>query len=244
MIGLFGIFLREMLIIRKRIFKILLSFSVSPLLFMVAFGLGLGRGLEMEDVQYIVFLIPGLIAMSSMTQSFAISVELNISRFYWKTFEEFQSAPISSVAIAVGEILSGVVRGLLATLVIIILGILFGVILHLSLFFWLSVLVNTFIFSALAVTTAMLVRSHADQAMLNSFVITPMGFLCGTFFSVDILPMWAYYLVHALPLTYTTEIIRATALGHPMPWAHFFAALGFGLIFLVLSIRMVAKVEN
>lgn len=242
--GFYGIFLREMLIIRKRIFKMLLSLSVSPLLYMMAFGLGLGRRLEVENVRYITFLVPGLIAMSTMSQSFAISSEINISRFYWKIFEEFQSAPVSSTAIAFGEILSGMVRGLLSALVITVLGILFGVRLHMSLFFWLSVLVNAFIFSALAVNTAMIVKSHADQAMLSNFVITPMAFLCGTFFSLQTLPNWAYYVVQVLPLTHTSKIIRATALNRPMPWEHFFIALGFGLIFLVSSIYMVKRAEG
>jgi len=241
--GFFALFLREMLIIRKRLFKMILSFSVSPLLYMVAFGLGLGKRLEVENVQYMVFLVPGLVAMSSMGQSFAISSEINISRFYWKIFEEFQAAPVSNLAIALGEILSGMVRGVMAATVIIMLAMVFGVKVHLSLFFWMSVLVNTFIFSALAVNSAMLVRSHADQAMLSNFVITPMAFLCGTFFSLHSLPVWAYYAVQALPLTHTSRIIRATALGNTMPWNHFFIALGFGLIFFVSSIYMVKRAE-
>jgi len=241
--GFFAVFLREMLIIRKRLFKIILSFSVSPLLYMVAFGLGLGKRLEMENVQYMVFLVPGLIAMSSMGQSFAISSEINISRFYWKIFEEFQAAPVSNFAIALGETLSGMVRGVMAATVIIMLAIVFGVRIHLSLYFWMSVLVNAFIFSALAVNTAMLVRSHADQAMLSNFVITPMAFLCGTFFSLQSLPGWAYFVVQALPLTHTSGIIRAAALGNAMPWNHFFIALGFGIVFFVSSIYMVKRVE-
>ncbi len=241
--GLFALFLREMLIIRKRLFKMILSFSVSPLLYMVAFGLGLGKNLEVENVQYMVFMVPGLVAMSSMGQSFAIASEINISRFYWKIFEEFQAAPVSNFAIALGEILSGMVRGVMAATVIVILAMVFGVKVHLSLYFWISVLVNTFIFSALAVNAAMLVRSHADQAMLSNFVITPMAFLCGTFFSLQSLPDWAYYAVQALPLTHTSGIIRAAALGNTMPWNHFFIALGFGIVFFISSVYMVKRVE-
>lgn len=244
MTGFLGIFLREMMIIRKRIFKMLLSFSVSPMLYMVAFGLGLGRRLEVENVQYLIFLVPGLIAMSTMGQSFAISSEINISRFYWKIFEEFQSAPVSCTAIALGETLSGIVRGFLSALVIILLGVIFGVRLHLSLFFWMALFVNTFVFSSLAVNTAMIVRSHADQAMLSNFVITPMAFLCGTFFSLQSLPGWAYYIVQALPLTHTSKMIRAAALGQNMPWNNFFIAFGFGMIFLVSGIYAVKRAQS
>lgn len=222
----------------------LLSLSIAPLLYMLAFGLGLGRKLEVENVQYMVFLVPGLIAMSTMGQSFGISSEINISRFYWKIFEEFQSAPVSNVAIAFGEALSGVIRGLLSALVIIIIGMLFGVRLCLCISFWASILINSAIFSALAVSTAMLVKSHADQAMLSNFVITPMAFLCGTFFSLQSLPTWAYYLVQALPLTHTSKMIRATALGQSMPWLNFFIAIGFAAFFLVLSVQMVKRAES
>nr|HID59143.1 ABC transporter [Desulfobacterales bacterium] len=232
-----------MLIIRKRIFKMLLSLSVSPLLYMIAFGLGLGSRLEVENVRYMTFLVPGLIAMSTMSQSFAISSEINISRFYWRIFEEFQASPVSSLAIALGETLSGIVRGLMAAGVIIVLGIIFGVNLRLSFFLWISIWVNAFIFSALAVNTAMLVKSHADQAMLSNFVIIPMAFLCGTFFSTSTLPPWAYYVIQALPLTHTSKMIRASALGYPMPWVSFFVALGFGLVFFVSSIYTVKRAQ-
>jgi hypothetical protein len=73
--GFTGVFTRELLIIKKRLLKMLLSFSVTPLLYLIAFGWGLGQKMTVEGVPYITFLLPGLIAMGSMTRSFAISSE-------------------------------------------------------------------------------------------------------------------------------------------------------------------------
>ncbi len=129
------------------------------------------------------FLLPGLVAMSSMTQAFAISSEINIARFYWHIFEEIQSAPVSDLSYVTGEVLAGMTRAVLSVLVILVLGYLFGVGMVLNVWFWLGVFLNSFVFASLAVGLAMVVRSHADQALLTSFVITPMAFLGGTFFS-------------------------------------------------------------
>ncbi len=92
--AMFAIYLRELLILRKRLFRQLASMSVSPLLYLVAFGFGMGRDLKVGSRPYLEFLVPGLVAMNCMIQAFAIGSEINIARFYWHIFEEFQAAPI------------------------------------------------------------------------------------------------------------------------------------------------------
>ncbi len=215
--GVYAVFWREMVILRRRLFKTLASYAVSPLLFLIAFGWGMGRGLEAEGVDYLTFMIPGLMALSSMSHSFSISTDINVARFYWMTFEEFQTAPISSLSVAMGEVLSGMVRGLLASLIILLLAFCFGIRLRLNGIFSLFLFLNTFMFASAAVITSMMVKSHADQASLNTFFILPMSFLCGTFFSLSQLPNWAYFFTQILPLTHASLGIRAAALGKTVP---------------------------
>jgi len=164
-----------MLILRRRLSRLISAWSVSPLLYLIAFGYAMGKEMTVQGHTYIEFLVPGLAAMASMTQAFAISSEINIARFYWHIFEEFQVAPVSNTAYVLGEVLAGMTRALLAGGVILILGAIFGVVLSYNGLFWLAFLLNSFVFASLAVCLAMLVKSHADQAMLNSFVITPMA---------------------------------------------------------------------
>ena len=104
--GMTAVYLREMLILRRRIPKQFASWLVSPLLYLVAFHYAMSDTL-VGSRPYADFLLPGLVAMSSMTQSWAIASDINISRFYWHTFDEFQTAPLHAEAYDTGEVLAG-----------------------------------------------------------------------------------------------------------------------------------------
>ncbi len=238
--GFTAIYYREMLILKRRLARLMAAWSISPLLYLVAFGYAMGRHISIDGHTYMEFLIPGLVAMSSMTQAFVISSEINIARFYWHIFEELQAAPISNTAYVLGEVLAGMTRALLAVTVILVLGLAFGVELSWNLFFWLGILLNSFIFASLAVGLAMLVRSHGDQALLSSFFITPMAFLGGTFFPVDRLPEWAQAVLVFLPLTHAARVIRAAAYGDAPDLATYLilAVIGAGLFgFAVICVN-------
>lgn len=242
--GWTAIYLREMLILRRRLTRLISAWSVSPLLYLIAFGYAMGKNISIQEHTYIEYLLPGLAAMASMTQAFAISSEINIARFYWHIFEEFQSAPISNAAYVLGEVLAGMTRAALAGGVILILGALFGVVLSYNHFFWLAFLLNSFVFSSLAVGLAMLVKSHADQSMLNSFIITPMAFLGGTFFPIEHLPVWAQKILMLLPLTHAADAIRAAAFkGAPRPGDYLILA-GIGTVTFVFAMLTVKKARD
>ena len=67
----------------------------------------MGHNLMVGAHPYLEFLIPGLVAMSSMIEAFAIASEINISRFYWHIFEELQAAPLKNISYVTGEVLAG-----------------------------------------------------------------------------------------------------------------------------------------
>lgn len=242
--GWTAIYFREMLILRRRLSRLISAWSVSPLLYLIAFGYAMGKGITIQGHTYIEFLIPGLAAMTSMTQAFAIGSEINIARFYWHIFEEFQAAPISNAAYVLGEVLAGMTRALLAGGVILIIGALFGVVLSYNGFFWLAFLLNSFVFSSLAVGLAMLVKSHADQAMMNSFIITPMAFLGGTFFPIEYLPGWAQKVLILLPLTHTANAIRASSFGEIPEIGDYLILTGVGVSAFVFAMMAVNKARD
>ncbi len=244
MSGMLAIYYREILILRKKLFRQLASMSVSPLLYLVAFGLGMGRDVRVGGHAYLEFLIPGLVAMSSMVQAFAIASEINIARFYWHIFEEFQAAPIRNIAYVTGEVLAGVTRALISTAIILIIGLFSGVTLAYNFHFWLAVLLNSFLFASLAVGLAMLVKSHSDQALLSNFFITPMAFLGGTFFPVDKMPDWARTLLHFLPLTHASSAIRAAAFDEPVDPFSYLLLAGLGVALFVLAFQCVNRARE
>ncbi|GBC59817.1 ABC transporter [Desulfonema ishimotonii] len=239
-----AIYYRELLILKRRLSRMLASMSVSPLLYLIAFGYAMGGQVRVDGFTYMEFLIPGLVAMSSMTQAFGIASEINISRFYWHIFEEFQAAPISNMAYVLGEVLAGVTRALIAVCVILTLGLLFGISLSYNFFFWLAILLNSFVFASVAVAVAMLVKSHADQAMVTNFIITPMAFLGGTFFPLDRLPVWAQKLLWFLPLTHAAKSIRAAAFGQEPGIISYLLLLVLGSICFFIAFRCVSKARD
>lgn len=242
--GWFAIYYREILILRKKLLRQLASMSVGPVLYLVAFGFGMGREVEVHGRSYLEFLIPGLIAMNSMTQTYAIASEINIARFYWRIFEEFQAAPIRSIAYVTGEVLAGTTRGLLSVAVILVVALLSGVVLSYGPLFWLAVALNCFVFASLAVCLAMLVKSHADQALLTNFFITPMAFLGGTFFPVERMPLWVQKLLYFLPLTHATRAIRGAAYGDSPQLLPYLVLFAIGACLFILAFLFVSRARE
>lgn len=238
--GWTAVYLRELFILKRRLAKLVPSWSVSPLLYLIAFGYAVGRHVEVGSHSYLEFLLPGLVAMASMTQAFAIASEINIARFYWHIFDEFQAAPISNLAYVLGEVAAGMTRALLAGLVILLLGACFGVVLSYTPLFWAAFLLNSFVFAALAVGCAMHVKSHADQTLLTNFIITPMAFLGGTFFPLTNLPGWGQKILGLLPLTHAAHAIRSAAFGEPAQAVNYLVLAGAGglcFLFAFLSVN-------
>lgn len=238
--GWTAVYLRELFILKRRLKKLVPSWSVSPLLYLIAFGYAVGKHVNVGEHSYLEFLLPGLVAMASMTQAFAIASEINIARFYFHIFDEFQSAPISNLAYVMGEVVAGMTRALLAGAVILILGACFGVFLSYNPLFWLAFLLNSFVFASLAVGCAMHVKSHADQTLLTNFIITPMAFLGGTFFPLSNLPEWGQSLLGLLPLTHAAHAVRAAAFNEPAQPIDFLVLIGVGalcFLFAILSVN-------
>ena len=121
---------------------------------------------------------------------------------------------------------------------------LFSVKLIIGPMFFLAILAHTFLFATLGITVAMLVRDHGDQATVNTFVITPMIFLSGTFFPVDKLPAVFKWIVYALPLTYSTKVIRATLTGGDVNMLYFLLMTGFAVIFFLTALWAIRRVEG
>ena len=239
-----AVYLREILILKHRILRQAASMAVTPLLYVLTFGCALGSAFQADGRSYLEFLIPGLAAMASMTQSFAIATEINVARFYFYAFEEFQAAPVSRVSYVLGETLAGVTRALLAVLIVLLTALLFGVRLRFGPAFWGAFFLNSFAFAALACSLAMLVKSHADQTLLTSFIITPMGFLGGTFFPLESLPGWAQAALSLLPLSHASGAMRSAAFGEPAGFFPFAILGAFSLVFFILAVLTVGKARN
>lgn len=213
--GWYPVFLKEMLHFRRKLLKLgyLFSAMVVPIIYLIAFGFGLGGSIRIQGASYLEFLIPGLVAMSSMNNSYTwVAGSLNLSRLYFKTFQVFVQAPISSSSILTGEVLAGMVKGLFASALIIAVGIVSAPDFRITPIFGVALLLNCFLFANLGVIVGMLTKSHEETASYSNFFIMPMAFFSGTFFPVDRIPALVKAVIYLLPLTHTNILIRKAAM--------------------------------
>jgi ABC-type multidrug transport system permease subunit len=208
----YPVYLREMLLFKRKLFKLgyLFSAMVVPIIYLVAFGLGLGRSVQTGRGSYLDFLIPGLVAMSSMNNSYSwVASALNLNRLYFKTFQVFVQAPISPFAIMIGEVLAGMTKGLFASVLIMLVGFAVSAHFRITAMFVTTLLLNCFLFACLGIVTGMLTKSHEDTSTYSNFFILPMAFFSGTFFPVDRAPLLIKWIIYIMPLTHTNILIRS-----------------------------------
>ena len=237
----YPIFLREMLLFKKKLFRLGYIFTsmMIPLLYLLAFGLGLGRNVQVSGGTYINYLLPGLVAMSSMSNSYNwVASGLNLSRLYFKTFQVLVQAPIASTSIMTGYVLAGMVRGLFASIMIILVGLVAGSGFSLSVIFLFTLLLNCFLFSNLGVIVGMITKTHEDTSTYANFFILPMVFFSGTFFPIDRMPSLLRGIVLCLPLTHANILIRKSTLDI-QGWVALWVMVVYAGLFFILGSRMI-----
>jgi len=238
----YPIFWKEMLLIRKKPWRFLASSLVMPVLYLVTFGWGLGRGMNVSGGRYLEFVLPGILALSAMNNSFGpVSTSLNISKLYTKTLEEVLVSPVSPWDIALGRTLTGLVRGMFSAFMLMLVGLASGVHLRYSPGFFIVLVLTAVCFGAAGVAAAMLARTHEDMANFNSFFIIPMSFLAGTFFSPDRLPEPFMSLVLVYPLTHASLLLRALASGGNPSTGSVFVLGAYTVMFFYLAGRLVRR---
>jgi ABC-2 type transport system permease protein len=209
---------------------------VAPVLYLLAFGYGLGRGANIEGFSYLQFIVPGILALTAMTTAFNTSgLKLHVDRLFFKCFDETLMAPVSAFSIIVGKTLIGVLRGLLSSAALLLACLVFSPLPAVSWLFPLSLLVTCFVFSFLGVIVALLAKTHQDMTLFMSLVVLPMAFLSGTFFSLSQVPLALSIILNLSPLTHACLCLRASALGQPFPWISLIVLIGFGIAFFMLS---------
>lgn len=210
------VFWGDWLDLRIRVTQIIASGLVSPLIYILAFGLGLGSALD-QAIQppagdnYLQFILPGMVALSSMTISFGgTTFSICGERLYSKTFEEILLLPVHPLALFLGKMLAGVVRGLMTSGSVIAIALIVTRNWHfLSPLFLLVLILNCSVFAGLGVIVGLNVKSLEGVGLMNNFLIVPMSFLGATFFDPQTLPAVLKGIVYLLPLTYTSISLRS-----------------------------------
>lgn len=235
---------QEFVLFKRKFWTITVSSMVSPILYLIAFGWGLGGGMQIDGRDYIHFVIPGIIALTTMTSSYnSISSSVNISRIYYKSFESFMIAPINISIYALAKIIAGALRGLYSGILIILLSFIFNTGLHITPYFMLMVVLNCLVFSAVGFIAGIVINSHQDMSRFSSFIITPMSFLCGTFFSLDKMPAIIKNFILILPLTHTSIALRSVSEDLTTKIVHATVLIAYFVILFIMSVKFCKKAE-
>ena len=234
---IYTVFWRDWVVLRRRLAKFLLSRMVAPLLYMIAFGLGLGKSVQViAGMSYLDFLVPGIIALNSMNISFnSVGPTLHTARVFHKSLEEYLVAPIGSWPFILGKVLAGALRGLISSGIIMLLAYAFGAHFLVNGWFLFVLTLNCVIFASLGFIAAMTIQSHEDMGSFNTYVLLPMSFLCGTFFRTDHLPELCARFIELLPLTHASALLRSIGLQRGVSWTSLVVLLFYAAVFLALS---------
>lgn len=233
------VFWGEWLDLRVRILSVAAAGLVSPVIYILAFGFGLGSSLPKPAIggNYLEFMLPGMVALSSMTVSFTGTVfSICGERLFTKTFEELLLLPVHPLALHAGKMLAGILRGMLTSVSVILVAVLFTQkLVFLTPLFLLVIILNSAVFAGMGVIVGLGVKSLESVGLYNNFLITPMSFLGATFFDPASLPVALKGIVYLLPLTYASIGLRAAAYDvAKFPWYSIpvllVAAIAFSLI--------------
>ena len=190
--------------------------AVTMTLYFVIFGSLIGPRIgSMDGFDYVQFMIPGLIMMSVITNSYANVVSSFYSVKFQKSIEELLISPMPNWTILLGFILGGVCRGVMVGIIVFCV----------SLFFYpdfsianpaLTILVlflTSILFALMGFINAVFADSFDDISVIPTFVLTPLIYLGGVFYSINILPEFWRSISLANPMLYVVNTFREGMLG-------------------------------
>ena len=208
----------DLVYIRDNIAEVLVTCLVGPLLYLLAFGFGLGGSMEQGSSQYIAFIIPGIIALTTLSATFStVSMKILLQRLFYMSFDELKLCPIHISSMVLGKTLAGTVRALISCTAIMAVGHLISPDVSFDPWMFAAILIGGFTFSCFGMLAGMLCNNTQRLNLFTSVVIVPMTFLCGTLFDVSALPDAASWIVYALPLTHVSEVMRGLMLDTGIP---------------------------
>lgn len=228
---------------RRDFYKITVSNMMTPLMYLIIFGMGIQTTSHGEP--YLNFLIPGVVAMVTMTGSFsAITQNMSVQRLYEKALDQVMISPTPLWQFLVGQIIGGSLRGLYAGCVVLLLTVPIGTGLVFNGLSFFIMLLNGAVFSTVGLVLSFMAKSYSDAPRYNAFIIMPMSFLCNTFFSADQMPGGIRQLVMLLPLSQASEMLRNISHGESAGSFGFCVLAAYLVIFGTISFIYIYKKKN
>ena len=193
----------------------LLPPAITTALYFLIVGKLIGSRIgTIEGASYMDYIVPGIILMSVISHSYANVVSSFYSTKFQRNIEELLVAPVPNWVILAGYISGGVIRGLLVGIVVTLISLLFTSIAVQNIFITLSIAFLTAVLFALAgFINAILAESFDDISIIPNFVLTPLSYLGGVFYSVGMLPEIWQTISKGNPILYMVNTFRYGLIG-------------------------------
>ena len=213
--GLLWLSRRETLRVSKLWTQTVLAPVVSSILFIVVFGLSLGgRIRSVSDVDYEVFIVPGLIAMAMVQAAYANNASSIFQARYDRYVNDVLSAPMHPWQMTLGYAIGGIFRAAAIGLSLLVLAVvLVSAPVERPFALLAAVALGVVLFAALGTVVGIYAASWDHTTFINNIVILPLVFVGGVFYSVEILPSPWEELSHFNPLFYFVNAVRFGFLG-------------------------------
>jgi ABC-2 type transport system permease protein len=221
-----------------RIFRIWLQTLVPPVimitLYFIIFGSFIGSQLsDIGGYSYMAFIAPGLIMMSIITNSYSNTVSSFFSTKFQRNIEELLVSPTPNWVIVLGYISGGMTRGLSVGFLVSVFSLFFIRLPFFNIFYIiLFAFLTSFVFSLAGMINGIFAKKFDDISIIPTFVITPLTYLGGVFYSISLLPEFWQALSRANPIVYMIGGFRYGFLG--ISDINVWAGVGMLILFSVL----------
>jgi ABC-2 type transport system permease protein len=221
--------------------------AITMTLYFLIFGSLIGARIgQMGGFSYMDFIVPGLVMMSVIQNAYGNISSSFFGAKFGRHVEELLVSPMPNWVILGGYVAGGVLRGLMVGAIVLVIAMFFT---HVRVphpvVTLLTVLLGATIFSLAGFVNAVYAKKFDDIALIPTFILTPLTYLGGVFYSVRVLPEWAQTATHANPIFYMVNAFRYGLLGEraiDMPlWTAFAVMFGFVAALTWLALRLLTK---
>ena len=188
---------------------------ITTTLYYIIFGKFIGSQIApIEGYTYMQFIVPGLVMMTVITSAFMNVVSSFFGAKFMHQLEEMLVAPVAPVIVIAGYVTGGIVRGLLTGALVLIVALFFTklTIVHFGALIFFALLTSIF-FSLLGLITGIYAKNFDGVQIIPNFVLTPLTYLGGVFYSVTMLPQFWQYVSLGNPILYMVNGFRYGFLG-------------------------------
>ncbi len=209
-------------IVRREVMRILRIWpqtlvppAITMTLYFLIFGGLIGSKVgDMEGISYMAFIVPGLVMMSVIQNSYGNISSSFFGAKFGRHVEELLVSPMPNWVILTGYVAGAVLRGLMVGAIVMAIAMLFTPVRPPHPFITLaSVLLGATIFSLAGFVNAVYAKKFDDITIVPTFILTPLTYLGGVFYSVSMLPKWAEAATHLNPIFYMVNAFRYGLLG-------------------------------